>query len=51
VFRANLDGGWWMPLAMIIHPFFIASFLPRLGVQLPRVVRLDSLHRALASVR
>ena len=50
-FSANLDGGWWMPLAIAVHPFLIASFLPRLGVQLPRVIRLDSLHRALASVR
>lgn len=43
--------GWWMPLAMTIHPFLVASFWTKLGVQLPRVARIESLHRALASVR
>jgi hypothetical protein len=46
-----VEGGRWMPMVMTIHPFVIASFWSKLGVQLPRVVRLVSLHRALASVR
>ena len=50
-FGPAVDGDWWMPLAVTIHPFLIATFLPRLGVQLPSIVRIDSLRRALASVR
>lgn len=51
IFNSPVVRGWWMPLAITIHPFFIANFLLKLGVQLPRVARLESLHRALASVR
>jgi hypothetical protein len=50
-FGMAVEGGRWMPMVMTIHPFVIASFWSKLGVQLPRVVRLVSLHRALASVR
>ena len=47
----SVPGGWRMPATIVVHSLFIGLLLPRLGVHLPRITRLDSLHRALASVR
>ncbi|HUE72897.1 MAG TPA: hypothetical protein VMP01_18575, partial [Pirellulaceae bacterium] len=34
LFGIRVLGGWWLPLAMTIHPFLIASFWSKLGIQL-----------------
>lgn len=47
----SVPGSWRMPATIAVHSLFIGLLLPRLGVHLPRIARLNSLHRAMASVR
>jgi hypothetical protein len=50
-FQPVLNNRWWLSVVMVGHSCLIARLLPRLGVQLPRLARLEALERVVALVR
>ncbi|HZL91004.1 MAG TPA: hypothetical protein VFB96_21745 [Pirellulaceae bacterium] len=50
-FSGGSDFTWQMPVITIAHSFLLVLAWSRVGILLPRLARLDSLHRALQSVR